>query len=1385
MDALQDEELFPPSCSNLFDRRLKSRTSRKRRAEIVTHSHFMSCFEGASFGASTERTSTGSPSMGQFYKKVVSTVVTMSTVLSSVGVGAFAVPSVASADALMNGDLIKASGAAVYYFSNNKRYVFPNEKTYMSWFPDFSAVKTISDSSLAAVMIGGNVTIRQGTNLVKITTDPKVYAVTGNGVLRWVETEAVALALYGSNWARRVVDVSDAFFVNYSIGSSVATAVHPDGSLVSYAGSADRYVVWGGMRRRVTDAGWLANGFQAAHVISTSITYPAGADVVAREGVLADAVATTGTTPPLTGSLSVSLASDTPAAMVLPKNANNVSFTKFNLMAGSAATTVTSLKFRRVGVGNTTDFSNVYLYKADGTRLTSGRTISSSDNTVSFSGINLMVGAGMTQSYFVSADLSNPGTTGGQHAFELSDAGSVMVSGSGTISGNFPIRGNAMTVGTASVARVDMIDGSEPANPRVGTQDAEIANFRLVANGSNDVEVRRVTLYQAGTITNSDLSDLRLYQGSTLLASAASVMPDGKILLVFTAPFLIPNGQSRTFNLRSAVSGRSGRTIRIYAEYSSDVYAIDKVHNVGTQVCIETSTSACTASSGNYDGSGATTNAASFSTNEGGQFTITYNGPATANVARGQNDVVFYKFAITSGSNDVEIRKFNFAASTTSSGIYNGTTEFLRDIKIKDADTGETVVSPVSCATDCSTVGYKAFNSGAISVLVRAGVTRNFVITADTSTSIADASTYKFSLGGASSDAIFGSTDLRIVSSGEFLTTGIAPNTTVTGNTMTVRTPTLAVTLAGSPSSAVFVKNQLDIPSAAFTFTAGSQNAVRVTSVKLTGQGDGEAANSGFAVGELDDVVNSCGLYDGTLQVGTRLPPGTDGTMTFSGLNLNIARGGSKTIEVRCNADSGVSKSGGDRFWIGVGAVGDISSQDEDGNSITLASVTSAINSASIFQTVKASGSITVAVNNQRQSTILIADKEMWQVLSRYRADAQFEDIEIDYMGVTSTGPSANFRDVAVVQSSDANCSTYSVRGTKTLNSGVEQLDEIDMSASKIVVPKGSATYICLMARLATLVPSSTNASTTSSPRSGNVVALGIPAGPLTIGGVASSIFTSALFPGELSMRATGAASGERVYQTLGATATSTFVGNSFVVRKSKPVVTQATSGLSNTLSAGEHTLYRAQIGSEGNQASIKQLAFKVRAATTSLMTLSNFRLYKNDSLINLADVTIINGDDDADLELATASSTQSSSLFTLAVLVRFVNEETVSGSGATYALKATVGGLSSTTGDSITTSLISRSFSGAVSTTSITGYVSTSATTLTGDSVRLGTLAISTSTNPGPVGAQGDFGYGIIWSDVSEQPHYSNIFSTTPNSRDWTNEYLVDTISGSRVLSK
>lgn len=110
---------------------------------------------------------------------------------------------------------------AVYYATaSGHRYTFPNERIYQSWYQDFSSVELVTPEALAGYRLSGAIVYRPGT-LIKLTTDPKVYLVTEGGVLRWIETEAVARQLFGDAWSTRIHDLSDAFFPAYTVGSPI------------------------------------------------------------------------------------------------------------------------------------------------------------------------------------------------------------------------------------------------------------------------------------------------------------------------------------------------------------------------------------------------------------------------------------------------------------------------------------------------------------------------------------------------------------------------------------------------------------------------------------------------------------------------------------------------------------------------------------------------------------------------------------------------------------------------------------------------------------------------------------------------------------------------------------------------------------------------------------------------------------------------------------------------------------------------------------------------------------------------------------------------------------------------------------------------------------
>ncbi|MFA5129302.1 MAG: hypothetical protein WC477_00090 [Patescibacteria group bacterium] len=1300
------------------------------------------------------------------FNKVLSSFVSVTTIVWSVG-GALLFPGTALAATLNPGDLIKASGPAVYYYgSDGKRYVFPNEKTYFSWYGDFSSVKTITDAELAAVMIGGNVVIRPGTKLVKITTDPKTYAVSDAcGMLHWITSEAIAKSLYGDAWATRVVDVPDAFFTDYQVGSAVTTAVHPDGQLVKYSGDSNTYVVMGGQKRKLTSAGISANHVNVANAIETTVTYSNGSDVTGYEDGLGK-LACQGQSVASIGNVTATLASDTPAGMTVPNNAASVQLAKFNLATDSNAAVVSGLTIHRVGVGAAADFTNVYLYDANGVRLTTGRTINSSTNTITFNGLNLTIPANSSQAIVVVGDFSTPTATGGQHAFEILDAASVVISGTGTVGGNFPVRGNTFTVGTTSAGTLNVTKGTTPSDPTIGSQDVEISNFKLAAS-LHDIRVNRIAInIGGGSITASDLTNFKLYQGSTVVASAASVVNE-QVTLTFDPAYVISNGVTKVFSLHATVGGRATRTIRTYVEYSTDVNATDVMYNSGAAVNIDPDTSTGTTG---FDGG---TSQYIEVTTQGGQLTIAFNGPTTGNISKGAQDTQLYKFAITTADNAVTIKKLRFRLelSDGSNGrLGDGTTPFFSDVKVTGDKGG--VMGPASLTSTITASGTAFLLTDSFDI--PANTTENFVISADLANS-SDTTfinkQYKVCLSDTTGNLtgntslctgnIFQLGDVKIVDTGENLAVAnIVPNSAIVGNAQTVRASGLTVDLASSPSAGTAVKKQANIPSVGLAFTAGTESNIKVNSIKLTGSADiTTAVHSTFSVADLVDVVTSCSLWDGTTQVGTsKSPDAVLGTLNFTNLGFNIDAGATKTLVVKCTADSVVAGSS-DFFAIGIAADDDVSAEDASSNTIS-PTVTAAVNAngavaaPGLIQTVNNGGVLSVSAGSNPATTIVVGNSAV--KFAEFTATAQNEAITVDRITVTSTADAANFSSIAVRQSG-----ATSDAGSAVLPNGENSSKDIALTTPIVIAQDQSATFE-LWGTLADVKSSSSvSGAIIGVSRSGDSATLGLAYGVQTNPWDAN-------YAAAYNVHGIGGASGDTIY----ASASSNLNGNAMVIRKSKPVISRLAVS-QTTLTTGTDTeLYKFQIAPDAaGPIRWKQLEFTVAtSAAGQAMTLDTFKLYKGSTPLTSAQVQILDALDGRDI-------TATSDLGSNRVLVLLTTEEVVSGSGVQYTLRATPS-FGSATAASISTSFYR-------STTAVTGYLSGDAA---GTATAFGVLGIDTGAADGGPDGTVNVNGGFLWSDVSEPLHsYSTStgVSAPGASIDWTNDVYVENMTESQTLSK
>jgi len=653
--------------------------------------------------------------------------------------------------------------------------------------------------------------------------------------------------------------------------------------------------------------------------------------------------------------LALSLASDNPMSQALPKGATGVPFLKFNV-AGSG--TLDSLVFKRVGIGATADFGSngIYLYEGS-TRLTSGRTLNSTTHEVTF--VNLALAVNGVRTLTLEVDTASAGTTGNHSAFQLeSGSGSVTVSGS--------LMGNEMTMAGQVVGGIVIDDGAAPVNPKIGQMNAQVVEFTLQASSTEDVSVRRISLTEGGSITNSYLTNFVLKNAGNVVARAASIGAKDLLTLNFDTPFLLEKGQTKTFQLYADVGGnaRSADTIVFYVDSAADVFGVGATYGYPVLPQIN-----------NFD----TTGEADTLTLAGGAITITFNGPVAGDLARRGQDLTILDFTIAS-QNNVEIKNLRVhTTSTQTTEVYTG----FKDLKVWDVGNNAVITSAVDLsASSTDTVFTDTIN-------LSAGQVRRFKLTVDASSDSVAGNTIRATL------SAFSSGDIRNLDNNTNVTlsSDVVPNAAIAGNTLTVVAPTLTIGLAGSPSSQTYVQGVNDKALAGFTFQSTGGD-VRLDTVKITG-----ASTTGPLTA---DEITSLALWDGATKVSdVKSLDSSAITVTFTGLNLTIPLGSTKILTLRGNVSSNATN--GDVFYFYIASAGsaDVTAYDKDGNTVTYAGV--AANSGnSVTVTITNVGNVNVAAapsDSETQADIVLANGTE-QTLAKFVFSATNEDMSVQKLAI-------------------------------------------------------------------------------------------------------------------------------------------------------------------------------------------------------------------------------------------------------------------------------------------------------------------------------------------------------------------------------------------------
>lgn len=309
--------------------------------------------------------------------------------------------------------------------------------------------------------------------------------------------------------------------------------------------------------------------------------------------------------------ISATLSPVTPSPQIVPHNSTGAFVAAFDITDAGMSIPIRTLYFRRMGVGPATDIANVYYYAVTrgsvantSFRYSAARSVNPMTNVISvpFEGGNLRPGA--TTTILIYIDLA-PGTVGAQHAIEMT--GILVEDGSpdGLLVPITAVRGNTITLSGQRASRLDVQNGPRIDYLGRGVANTAIASFRLQA-GHHDLDVVRLSFYQGGTVmTSTEISGLELWRGSQMISISEWVNPlNGYLVLSPRMPIFLGARTSSDFIIRGRVTSPLGRTLRIYAEYPTDVQAMDRTLNAPAATCISSrATGGCDApGQGSFDG---------------------------------------------------------------------------------------------------------------------------------------------------------------------------------------------------------------------------------------------------------------------------------------------------------------------------------------------------------------------------------------------------------------------------------------------------------------------------------------------------------------------------------------------------------------------------------------------------------------------------------------------------------------------------------------------------------------------------------------------------------------------------------------------------------------
>jgi len=478
--------------------------------------------------------------------------------------------------------------------------------------------------------------------------------------------------------------------------------------------------------------------------------------------------------------------------------------------------------------------------------------------------------------------------------------------------------------GTASVS----LAAGTPAATLVAlnAQDAIFTKINF-NGGTTGYTITQINVFRGGVAADADLASVKLYDGATQLGSTQALNSTTHKASFSGLTWQVPAGTVKTLTIKGSIAASGTATVGDGA-----TLGIASASDIVTSATI----------AGTFPINGNTKTIAGISV---GELDVDkQTTPATSTVLSGSTDQAIAAWKFTASSTEgfsVSSIKVTQVGSATNQDVVN------LKLKVDGVQIGSTIAN-------FDSQNSATFDLSAAPISVIAGGSKTVTAYADIASGIFTSRTVIFEITQATDVVANGA------NSGGVTTVTIGDNasfTKQTGNTMTVGQGALTVALDASlnPAAQSYVKGTSNRLITAIKFSAGSTEGVRVTKIKLTLGGTGNAT-------DLSNIT----FWDGSTQVagpfsvvGSTVTAGAN-TVGFDTTGLfDIAASANKTIQIKADIPTGATT--GHTVSLSVSSASDVyadglnSRYDIPSGSITASSVTGNAH------TVAAKGSLAIS----------------------------------------------------------------------------------------------------------------------------------------------------------------------------------------------------------------------------------------------------------------------------------------------------------------------------------------------------------------------------------------------------------------------------------------